>query len=77
MNNRMKCEEVIERLMEFLDRELDSTTDREIARHMETCRACFSRAEFERKLRVRVGETGDVKAPDSLRRRIRGIVTQY
>lgn len=77
MIDRMKCEEVIERLMEFLDRELDAATDREIARHMEACRACFSRAEFERKLRVRVRETGDVKAPDSLRRRLRAIVTRY
>jgi mycothiol system anti-sigma-R factor len=77
MTDRMKCEEVIERLMEFLDREVDPATDREIARHMETCRACFSRAEFERKLRVRVSDTGDAKAPDSLRRRMRAILTRY
>lgn len=77
MIDRMKCEEVIERLMEFLDRELDAATEGEIARHMETCRACFSRAEFERKLRRRVSETGAARAPESLRRRIRTIVTRY
>lgn len=77
MINRITCEEVIERLMEFLDRELDAATEDEIARHMEICRACFSRAEFERKLRRRVSETSDAKAPESLRRRIRTIVARY
>lgn len=77
MIDRMTCEEVIDRLMEFLDRELDPATEREIARHMETCRACFSRAEFERRLRSRVRQTLDAKAPESLRRRIRTIVTRF
>jgi hypothetical protein len=44
---------------------------------MEACRACYSRAEFERRLRARVAETGKVSAPESLRRRVRAIIERY
>ena len=73
----LSCEDVIEKLLEYLDRELDAAAQLEVGRHLETCRGCFSRAEFERRLRARVAETGDVKAPESLRRRIRALVARY
>ncbi|MFC6487049.1 zf-HC2 domain-containing protein [Nitratireductor sp. GCM10026969] len=77
MTQDLRCEEVIDKLLEYLDRELDAETEEALAHHMETCRACFTRAEFERKLRARVNETGKVKAPESLRRRVRAIVEHY
>ncbi|MFP3921818.1 MAG: anti-sigma factor family protein [Dichotomicrobium sp.] len=77
MSRDLTCEEVIEKLLEYLDRELDAEAEADIARHIETCRACFTRAEFERRLRQRVVETGERKAPDSLRRRVRSIVSRY
>lgn len=77
MTRELSCEDVIDKLLEYLDREIDAETERDIARHIETCRACFTRAEFERKLRERVTETGEREAPDSLRRRIRSIVARY
>lgn len=77
MTQDLRCEEVIDKLLEYLDCELDAKTEEALARHMETCRACFTRAEFERKLRVRVNETGTVEAPESLRRRVRAIVQHF
>lgn len=77
MSKDLTCEEVIDKLLEYLDRELDAEAEADIARHIETCRGCFSRAEFERKLRQRVTETGEHKAPESLRRRVRSIVSRY
>jgi anti-sigma factor (TIGR02949 family) len=77
MSEHISCEAVIERLLEFLDRELDADAQRAIAQHMEVCRACYSRAEFERRLRARVAETGKVSAPESLRRRVRAIIERY
>lgn len=77
MTEDLRCEEVIERLLEYLDRELDAETEQALARHMETCRGCFTRAEFERRLRARVKEVGEVKAPESLRRRVRAIIDHY
>jgi anti-sigma factor (TIGR02949 family) len=77
MTRPIDCAQVIDKLLEYLDRELDETTEREISDHMEACRACFTRAEFERQLRKKVRQTGAAKAPDSLRRRIRTIVARY
>jgi mycothiol system anti-sigma-R factor len=77
MTAPLSCEEVIAKLLEYLDRELDAAAQLEIERHLETCRGCFSRAEFERRLRARVAETGDAKAPESLRRRVRALVARY
>lgn len=77
MSAHISCDEVIERLLEFLDQELDTDAQSAIARHMEACRACFSRAEFERRLRARVAQTGEVSAPESLRRRVRTIIDRY
>ncbi|WP_274424596.1 anti-sigma factor family protein [Chelativorans sp. YIM 93263] len=77
MINDLRCEEVIEKLLDYLDRELDSETEQALANHMETCRACYSRAEFERRLRARINEAGRAAAPDSLRHRVRALVERY
>jgi anti-sigma factor (TIGR02949 family) len=77
MTEELSCEDVIGRLLEYLDRELDADAQRDIEHHLETCRACFTRAEFERRLRARVAEAGEVKAPQSLRRRIRALIGRY
>jgi anti-sigma factor (TIGR02949 family) len=77
MTAPLSCEEVIGKLLEYLDRELDAAAQLELERHLETCRGCFSRAEFERRLRARVAETGDAKAPESLRKRVRALVARY
>ncbi|MGM0560469.1 MAG: zf-HC2 domain-containing protein [Pseudomonadota bacterium] len=77
MTQDLRCEEVIDKLLEYLDRELDRETEDALAQHMETCRACFSRAEFERRLRARVRETGKARAPESLRQRVHAIMERY
>ena len=77
MSKHLSCEEVIERLLEFLDKELDAETERQIRSHMEICRACSSRAEFKRRLRERIVAVGETKAPDSLRRRVRAMLARF
>ncbi len=73
----LTCEEVLEHLLAYLDREVDSHTSSEIERHLAGCRGCFSRAEFERRLKARVQETGELDAPDSLRRKLRFLVENF
>lgn len=48
------CDEAVRRLAAWLDGELKDAHDREVRRHLELCRSCFSRAEFERRLRERI-----------------------
>ena len=73
----MTCEEVIERLFEYLDQELDSELAERIDSHLERCRDCFTRAEFEKKLRARINETTEVKAPDHLHQRVRRVLDDF
>lgn len=73
----ISCEEVVERLFDYLDREMDSATSAEIERHLERCHDCFSRAEFERRLRERVARSGQQEAPERLRRRIREMIGRF
>lgn len=73
----LTCEEVIERLFDYLDRELDAELSADIDRHIERCRDCFTRAEFEKKLRAKIIDATTVKAPDRLRRRIKGLLDRF
>lgn len=50
------CETALARLAEYLDDELGAKPGAELERHIEACRSCYSRAEFERRLRARLRE---------------------
>lgn len=47
----LSCEQALHRLFEFLDHELDSEERDAMQYHLSTCRSCFSRADFERRLK--------------------------
>lgn len=48
------CAEAVRRLAAYLDGELDAEDEDEVERHLDRCRSCFSRAEFEKRLRARI-----------------------
>lgn len=73
----MSCEQVLEHLLEHLDRELEGRTAAQIDRHLEECRACFSRAEFERRLKARLRDSASEPAPARLRARIRDLLDKF
>ena len=73
----ISCEEVIEQLFAFLDCELDDDMRERIDRHLKRCRDCFTRAEFERRLRERIREASEVEAPQRLHRRIRRVLDEF
>jgi anti-sigma factor (TIGR02949 family) len=76
-DRKMTCDEVLGHLLAFLDREMDSHTAAEIERHLEECRGCYSRAEFERKLKSHVRAAGSRTAPERLRERIRRLIERF
>lgn len=73
----LSCEEVIERLFDYLDRELDPQEASDVEWHLHRCRDCFTRAEFERRLRAKVAATGTAKAPPRLHQRIRTLLDRF
>lgn len=51
---QVDCEEALRRLAMYQDGELAAAESAEVERHLATCRSCFSRAEFERRLKERI-----------------------
>lgn len=76
-DRHISCEEVIEQIFVYLDGELDEARSALIDEHLKHCRDCFSRAEFERKLRARIRDSATVRAPDRLHRRITGLLKKF
>lgn len=73
----LTCEEVLEHLFAYIDQELDSEKKAEVEHHMEGCRGCFSRAEFEKRFRAKVIETGLSEAPERVHQRVRALLAKY
>ncbi|MDH5436449.1 MAG: zf-HC2 domain-containing protein [Gammaproteobacteria bacterium] len=71
------CEEALKRVFDFLDKTLEHDHHDEMEDHIHRCKSCFSRVEFEKKLKDRIGETGEETVPDSLHSKINNILRKY
>lgn len=71
------CEEALRRLFEYLDRELDGARHAEMERHLKTCRSCYSRAEFEKRLKSKLGTLGASPLPPEFAQRISGLLRRF
>lgn len=76
-NKNIRCEEVVDQLLTFLDGEIEGGRRNAIEQHLEECRGCCSRADFELALRDRVRETGTKRSPSRLREKIRQLIDQF
>jgi mycothiol system anti-sigma-R factor len=73
----MSCEEVLEHVLEFVDREMGEGDRLRLERHLETCRSCYSRVEFERRLKGRLTELAREEAPAPLRDRVSRLIERF
>lgn len=71
------CSEALRLLATHLDRELDSDTHAEMEHHLETCRSCYSRAEFEARLKDNLAELGNEPVPAELSARLQTLVQTF
>lgn len=71
----MACREVLEKVYEYLDGELDPETQERMHRHVEICQRCYPHFDFERRfldsIRERGLATGEV---EGLRGRLEGLL---
>ena len=73
----IRCEEALNLVFEYLDEALAEAEYCDIEDHLSVCRACYSRVEFERRLKEHLGDLGKEEAPEALQERIRGIIQKY
>ena len=71
------CEEALRRLFAYIDAELADQERGEVDHHLERCRSCFSRMEFETRLKAHVGELGREPVDPALRRRILDVLDEF
>jgi anti-sigma factor (TIGR02949 family) len=71
------CEEALRRLFEYLDAELHAEPLREMEQHLERCRSCFSRVEFEKRLKAHTAELHHEPVSAELDQRIRTLLDTF
>ncbi len=73
----INCEEALRLLATYLDGELDGAEHEHVARHLTTCRSCYSRAEFERRLKARCDELRPEEITPAFEQRVRRLITEF
>jgi anti-sigma factor (TIGR02949 family) len=71
------CAEALRVLAAFLDEELHADAREGIERHLEVCRSCFSRAEFERRLKGEINRLGRDEIPPGFEQRVRQLLGSF
>ena len=67
----LDCQQVMERLYEYIDGELEDPRQVKVIReHLRVCQRCFPRYEFEKAFLRFLTERGGNEAPPGFRRRI-------
>jgi len=68
-----ECEHMLDRVYQFLDRELDTASSDEIRRHLAGCEPCLDRFDVEQAVKALVSRCcGGDKAPSHLRTKVLG-----
>lgn len=75
--NPLTCDEALRLLAAFLDDELHAGTREGVERHLETCRSCFSRAEFERRLQGEIARLNREEVAPGFEERVRRLLGSF
>ena len=72
-----KCEDALRLLAGYLDGELGLTEQESVEQHLNLCRSCWSRAEFERRLKAQLASLRQTEVPGAFEQRIRELIAQF
>lgn len=73
----ISCEDVLKQLVDYLHGEVDERQFSEIEKHLDSCRSCFSRAEFETALRARVKDETREEIPGDVKGRLNSLLDKF
>ena len=71
------CEQALERLAEFVDRELPASEHGVLEQHLRRCRSCYSRMDFESRLKQKLSALSGEDVPEEARSRIRALIRGF
>jgi anti-sigma factor RsiW len=75
--SNMTCEDAMRFLAAYLDDELAGGVRQSVERHLEICRGCYSRAEFERRLKSEIGKLRRDEISAGFEQRIRSLLNSF
>lgn len=67
---QIDCEQALMRIFELIDHELKGEEREAMQHHIETCKSCFSRVEFERRLKEKLKALREADTTAEARQRI-------
>jgi mycothiol system anti-sigma-R factor len=70
------CDEILKRMVLFVDHELEDADLHEIQRHLDECAPCLADYDLERTVKTLVARACHDQAPETLRRRIQVRIRQ-
>jgi mycothiol system anti-sigma-R factor len=65
------CADYLERIVYFLDNELDEADCSDVQMHLDECGPCLERYDLQRTVKQVVARSCSERAPDTLRERVR------
>lgn len=71
------CDKIIEGLWLYLDKEMGEQDVIHFKAHLDLCRGCFDRVEFEVKLRDHMRCTTNHPCPDAVKNKIKKLLDQF
>ncbi|MBI2429633.1 MAG: zf-HC2 domain-containing protein [Ignavibacteriales bacterium] len=76
-SQNISCEEAIQRIFPYIDDYLQGTSREELEHHLETCRHCFDRVEFEKLLKSRLRKLNIQQKTNLLQKKIEAIIDKF
>lgn len=68
------CEQALRKVFEYVDHELEEADHEAMHRHLETCKSCYSRMDFERRLKEKLNTLREQNASQRMSARINALL---
>jgi anti-sigma factor (TIGR02949 family) len=71
------CEQALRQVFDLVDHELNEVEREAMERHLRTCKSCFSKADFERRLKQRLRDLREDTAGPGFSDRIAKLLESF
>ena len=74
---KIDCEQALKQILTYIDRELGEAEREAMQGHLHTCKSCFSRMQFERLLKGKVGALRDQAPTQTIQERVKALLKDF
>lgn len=74
---QIDCEQALAQIFDFIDRELHEADHEAMHRHLAKCKSCFSRMEFERRLKEKLRALREEKVTEKVSERVKDLLKSF